>query len=73
MWRNHKPSTAQVFANCSVCGAALNLNEPYAALQWTIETFDGATVDVQDAEVIAYYCRTCAQQLDPSRVQVPHK
>lgn len=73
MWRKAKQPASQAFASCSVCSPEISLGESYRALQWASETFAGQSVNVQEAEVIAYYCRTCAQGLDFSRAQVPQK
>jgi hypothetical protein len=42
-------------------------------VQYALETFDGRSIQVQDAAPVAYFCEVCARQRDFENIRVPLK
>ena len=52
---------AAVYEHCSSCGKPIHEGETYWSVQYARETFDGSSVNVQDAVVVTYFCEACAR------------
>lgn len=58
---------------CSDCGRTIPNGERYWSVQYAVESFDGASVEVHDAAAVALYCAECAAKRDFEQIQVPLK